>query len=252
MEQTEMLTRAAVVTGGSRGIGRAICLALAAKGIDLCIGYAGNKEAAMETKKLCEQITAHGKVEMMQADIATPQGCLALIQFAQDTLGRIDILVNNAGITCDNLLLRMSTEDFDKVLNLNLRGTFLCCQAVTRIMMKQRYGRIINISSIVGLHGNAGQVNYAASKAGLIGLTKSIAKELAGRNITANVIAPGFIKTDMSAAMSDAAKEATLAQIPLKREGEPGDVAAAVAFLASEDAAYITGQVLGVDGGMGI
>ena len=232
-----MLTRTAVVTGGSRGIGRAICLALAAKGIDLCIGYAGNKEAALETKNLCEQISAHGKVEMMQADIATPQGCLALIQFAQDTLGRIDILVNNAGITCDNL---------------NLRGTFLCCQAVTRIMMKQRYGRIINISSIVGLHGNAGQVNYAASKAGLIGLTKSIAKELAGRNITANVIAPGFIKTDMSAAMSDAAKEATLAQIPLKREGEPGDVAAAVAFLASEDAAYITGQVLGVDGGMGI
>ncbi len=252
MEQTEKITRTAVVTGGSRGIGRAICLALAAKEMNVCIGYAGNKEAALETKNLCEKVPAHGKVEIMQADVATPEGCLELVQFAQDTLGRIDILVNNAGITCDNLLIRMSTEDFDKVLNLNLRGTFLCCQAVTRIMMKQRYGRIINISSIVGLHGNAGQANYAASKAGLIGLTKSIAKELAGRNITANVIAPGFIKTDMSAAMSNVAKEATLAQIPLKREGEPGDVAAAVAFLSSEDAAYITGQVLGIDGGMGI
>ena len=164
--------------------------------------------------------------------------------------GRIDILVNNAGITRDGLLMMMKEEDFDAVIAANLKGTFLCMKAVSRIMMKQRYGRIVNLSSVVGLRGNAGQVNYAASKAGVVGMTKSLAKELASRGVTVNAVAPGFIATDMTAAMTDAAKEATLASIPLQRLGAPEDVAHAVAFLASDEAAYITGQVLCVDGGM--
>jgi 3-oxoacyl-[acyl-carrier protein] reductase len=165
--------------------------------------------------------------------------------------GRIDVLVNNAGITRDGLLMRMNTSDFDDVISTNLRGAFLMTREVTRPMMKQRYGRIINLSSIVGLHGNAGQINYSASKAGLIGLTKSTAKELASRNITCNAIAPGFINTDMTKEMTDAAKEATFASIPMKKAGEPEDIANAATFLASESSSYITGQVLGVDGGMG-
>ena len=252
MEQNQQITRTAVVTGGSRGIGRAICTALAAEGMNVCINYAGNEAAAQETKAMCEKACANAHILTFQADVSTEEGCHELIGGALNAFGRIDVLVNNAGITQDNLLARMDAQQFDRVIALNLRGAFLCCQAVTRTMMKQRYGRIINISSIVGLHGNAGQANYAASKAGLIGLTKSIAKELATRNITANAIAPGFIETDMSAAMTDAAKAATLAQIFCGREGSPADVAEAVTFFASEKASYITGQILGVDGGMGI
>ncbi|MCH4191399.1 MAG: 3-oxoacyl-[acyl-carrier-protein] reductase [Butyrivibrio sp.] len=252
MEQNQPLKRVALITGASRGIGRAISISLAAEGMNVCINYAGNEAAALKTKALCEEASPDITALTVQADISSEEGCHTLIQSALDAFGRIDVLINNAGITQDNLLVRMDTQQFDRVIALNLRGAFLCCQAVTRTMMKQRYGRIINISSIVGLHGNAGQVNYAASKAGLIGLTKSIAKELASRNITANAIAPGFIETDMSAAMTDAAKAATLAQIPCGREGLPSDVAEAVRFLASEKASYITGQVLGVDGGMGI
>lgn len=247
--------RCALITGGSRGIGRAIAVSMAGEGYDLVIGYAGNSAKADETRELCfNAASANGKeirVISVQADVATQEGAKALIEAAMNEFGRIDVLVNNAGITRDGLLMRMSTEDFDDVIATNLKGAFLMTREVARPMMKQRYGRIINLSSIVGLHGNAGQVNYSASKAGLIGLTKSTAKELASRNITCNAIAPGFIGTDMTKEMTDAAKEATFATIPMKKAGEPSDIANAALFLASEKSSYITGQVLGVDGGMG-
>jgi 3-oxoacyl-[acyl-carrier protein] reductase len=247
--------RCALITGGSRGIGRAIAVSMAGEGYDLVIGYAGNSAKADETRELCfNAASANGKeirVISVQADVATQEGAKALVEAAMNEFGRIDVLVNNAGITRDGLLMRMSTEDFDDVIATNLKGAFLMTREVARPMMKLRYGRIINISSIVGLHGNAGQVNYSASKAGLIGLTKSTAKELASRNITCNAIAPGFINTDMTKEMTDAAKEATLATIPMKKAGEPSDIANAALFLASEKSSYITGQVLGVDGGMG-
>jgi len=245
------IKRCAVVTGGSRGIGRAICLELAKMGNNLCIVFAGNEKAAIETANLCIAANPDIKAITFKCDVSDEEEVKALFDKAMAEFGRVDILVNNAGVTCDNLLARMTLDEFDKVINTNLRGAFICSQAVTRIMMKQRYGRIVNISSIVGVHGNAGQVNYSASKAGLIGLTKSIAKELASRNVTSNAVAPGFIATDMTQAMSDQAKEATLAQIPMKKVGSPEDVAKAVAFLSSEDSSYITGQVLMVDGGMG-
>jgi|WP_292164014.1 3-oxoacyl-[acyl-carrier protein] reductase len=247
--------RCALITGGSRGIGRAIAVSMAGEGYDLVIGYAGNSAKADETRELCfNAASANGKeirVISVQADVATQEGAKALVEAAMNEFGRIDVLVNNAGITRDGLLMRMSTEDFDDVIATNLKGAFLMTREVARPMMKQRYGRIINLSSIVGLHGNAGQVNYSASKAGLIGLTKSTAKELASRNITCNAIAPGFINTDMTKEMTDAAKEATFATIPMKKAGEPSDIANAALFLASEKSSYITGQVLGVDGGMG-
>lgn len=247
--------RCALITGGSRGIGRAIAVSMASEGYDLVIGYAGNSAKADETRELCfNAASANGKeirVISVQADVATQEGAKALIEAAMNEFGRIDVLVNNAGITRDGLLMRMSTEDFDDVIATNLKGAFLMTREVARPMMKQRYGRIINLSSIVGLHGNAGQVNYSASKAGLIGLTKSTAKELASRNITCNAIAPGFINTDMTKEMTDAAKEVTLATIPMKKAGEPSDIANVALFLASEKSSYITGQVLGVDGGMG-
>lgn len=247
--------RCALITGGSRGIGRAIAVSMADEGYDLVIGYAGNSAKADETRELCfNAASANGKeirVISVQADVATQEGAKALVEAAMNEFGRIDVLVNNAGITRDGLLMRMSTEDFDDVIATNLKGAFLMTREVARPMMKQRYGRIINLSSIVGLHGNAGQVNYSASKAGLIGLTKSTAKELASRNITCNAIAPGFINTDMTKEMTDAAKEATFATIPMKKAGEPSDIANAALFLASEKSSYITGQVLGVDGGMG-
>ena len=247
--------RCALITCGSRGIGRAIAVSMAGEGYDLVIGYAGNSAKADETRELCfNAASANGKeirVISVQADVATQEGAKALIEAAMNEFGRIDVLVNNAGITRDGLLMRMSTEDFDDVIATNLKGAFLMTREVARPMMKQRYGRIINLSSIVGLHGNAGQVNYSASKAGLIGLTKSTAKELASRNITCNAIAPGFINTDMTKEMTDAAKEVTLATIPMKKAGEPSDIANAALFLASEKSSYITGQVLGVDGGMG-
>ena len=240
--------KTAVVTGGSRGLGRAICLELARCGANVVLCYAGNEAAANETVAACESLGA--RAVAIRCDVSKEDEVKALMDAALKTFGRIDILVNNAGITRDGLLMMMKPEDFDAVIAANLRGTFLCMKAVARQMVKQRYGRIVNLSSVVGLHGNAGQVNYAASKAGVIGMTKSLAKELASRGVTVNAVAPGFIATDMTAAMTDAAKEATLAAIPMSRLGAPEDVARAVAFLASDEAAYITGQVLAVDGGM--
>ena len=240
--------KTAVVTGGSRGIGRAVCLELAKGGANVVLCYAGNESAANETVSACEALGA--KALAVKCDVADSAQVKALIDEAVKAFGRIDILVNNAGITRDGLLMMMKEEDFDAVISANLRGTFLCMKAVSRLMMKQRYGRIVNLSSVVGLRGNAGQVNYAASKAGVIGMTKSLAKELASRGVTVNAVAPGFIDTDMTAAMPETAKTATLASIPMQRLGAPEDIAKAVAFLASDDAAYITGQVIAVDGGM--
>ena len=240
--------KAAVVTGGSRGIGRAVCLELAKGGANVVLCYAGNEYAAHDTVTACEALGA--KALAVRCNVAESGEVKSLLDAAVQAFGRIDILVNNAGITRDGLLMMMKDEDFDAVIDANLKGTFLCMKAVSRLMMRQRYGRIVNLSSVVGLRGNAGQVNYAASKAGVIGMTKSLAKELASRGVTVNAVAPGFIETDMTAAMTDAAKTATLASIPMQKLGVPEDVARAVAFLASDEAAYITGQVLAVDGGM--
>ena len=247
---SESIRRAAIVTGGSRGIGRAVCLALAAQGLDIVVNYAGSAAAAAETAALCEEKGV--KAITVQADVSTAEGADAMFEAAMAAFGRVDVLVNNAGITRDGLILRMTEEDFDQVIATNLKGAFLCAKKAARIMMKQRYGRIISISSVVGVHGNAGQANYAASKAGLIGMTKSLAKELGSRHITANAVAPGFIDTDMTRVLPEAAKTALLGQIPLGALGRPEDIGSAVAFLASEQAGYITGQVLGVDGGMGM
>ena len=243
-----MKGRAAIVTGGSRGIGRAVCLELAAGGANLMINYAGNLQAAEETAQACRSLGV--QAELVRGDVGQAEDCRRIAAAAKDAFGRIDILVNNAGITRDNLLMRMGEPDFDQVIQTNLKGCFLMMQAVSRQMMKQRYGRIVNMASVVGLSGNAGQVNYAASKAGVVGMTKSFAKEVASRNITVNAVAPGFIETDMTAAMTEAAVKAAAASIPAGRMGRPEDVAAAAAFLASEKAAYVTGQVLAVDGGM--
>ncbi len=240
--------KTAVVTGGSRGLGRAVCLELAKGGANVVLCYAGNEAAAGETVVACEALGA--KALAVRCDVAKADEVKALMDAAVQAFGRIDILVNNAGITRDGLLMMMKEDDFDAVINANLKGAFLCMKAVSRLMMKQRWGRIVNLSSVVGLRGNAGQVNYAASKAGVIGMTKSLAKELATRGVTVNAVAPGFIDTDMTAAMPQAAREATLASIPMGRMGAPEDVAKAVAFLASDQAAYVTGQVLAVDGGM--
>ena len=240
--------KAAVVTGGSRGIGRAVCLELAKGGANVVLCYAGNEAAANDTVAACEALGARALA--VRCNVAEAGEVKALMDAAVQAFGRIDILVNNAGITRDGLLMMMKDEDFDAVINANLKGTFLCMKAVSRLMMRQRYGRIVKLSSVVGLRGNAGQVNYAASKAGVVGMTKSLAKELASRGVTVNAVAPGFIETDMTAAMTDAAKAATLASIPMQKLGAPEDVARAVAFLASDEAAYITGQVLAVDGGM--
>lgn len=238
--------RSAIVTGGSRGIGRAVCLALAAEGVDLVIGYAGNETAAAETAAACRALGV--TAEPVRADIATEDGCRALFDRADELFGKVDILVNNAGITRDNLIVRMSEADFDAVLDTNLRGTFLCMKLAARGMMRRRSGRIVNLSSVVGLRGNAGQVNYAASKAGVIGMTKSLARELAPRGVTVNAVAPGFIDTDMTAALPEAVRAELLKSIPLGTMGKPEDVAQAVVFLVN--APYITGQVLAIDGGM--
>ena len=199
---------------------------------------------------MCSSDLLGAKALAIRCDVSDAAQVDALVKAAVETFGRIDILVNNAGITRDNLLMRMSEADFDAVISTNLKGTFLCMKAVSRLMLKQRYGRIVNLSSVVGLRGNAGQVNYAASKAGVVGMTKSLAKELASRGVTVNAVAPGFIETDMTAALTDAARAAAQGSIPMNRLGAPEDVAKAAAFLASDDAAYITGQVLAVDGGM--
>ena len=250
MPQTENLRRAALVTGGAKGIGRAICRALAENGMNIAVNYAGSAAAAEETAAACRALGVQAVT--LQADVRSPEACQKLVEDTVAAFGRIDVLVNNAGITADKLLLRMTEADFDNVLATNLKGAFFCTKAACRFMMHRRYGRIICVSSVVGLHGNAGQANYAASKAGLIGLTKSAAKEYAARNITANVVAPGFIATDMTAVLSEPARAAAEAAIPAGKIGHAEDVAAAVAFLAGEQAGYITGQVLCVDGGMGM
>ena len=242
--------KTAVVTGGSRGIGRAICEELARGGANVVLCYAGRAEAAQETVTACEDLGA--KALAVQCNVADEAQVKALMDAAVKEFGRIDILVNNAGVTRDGLVMMMKEADFDAVIDTNLKGTFLCMKAVSRIMMKQRYGRIVNLSSVVGLRGNAGQVNYAASKAGVIGLTKSLARELARRNITANAVAPGFIATDMTDALSDAQREAIVSRIGSGRLGEPDDIAHLVRFLASDEASYITGQVICVDGGMSL
>ena len=240
--------KTAVVTGGSRGIGRAICLELAGQGANIVLCYAGNESSAAETTAACEQLGV--KALALRCNVADAGEVKAMMDTALAEFGRIDILVNNAGITRDGLLMMMKEEDFDAVLDTNLKGAFLCMKAATRTMMKQRYGRIVNLSSVVGLRGNAGQVNYATSKAGVIGMTKSAAKELASRGITVNAVAPGFIDTDMTASLPENARTALLSSIPVGRLGAAEEVAKAVAFLASDDAAYVTGQVLAIDGGM--
>lgn len=249
-ESSTPIVRTALVTGGSRGIGRAICLELAKAGCNVAVNYAGSAAAAEETAAQCRALGVRAQV--FQADVSSAAACAALVEQVLAAFGRIDVLVNNAGVTRDNLLLRMSEEDYDRVLDTNLKGAVFCCKAVARPMMRQRYGRIVNLSSVVGLRGNAGQVNYSASKAGLLGLTKSLAKELASRGVTANAVAPGFIETDMTNALPEAARSAMAAGIPAGRSGLPEEVARAVAFFAREDAGYITGQVLCVDGGMAV
>lgn len=242
--------KVAVVTGASRGIGRAIALELADMGAFVAVNYNGSREKALEVK---EEILAKGQeAEVFPCNVSDFEACKSLFQEIVKKYGRIDILVNNAGITRDGLLMTMSQEDFDKVIETNLKGTFNCIRHASRQMLKQKKGRIINMASVVGLSGNPGQANYAASKAGVIGLTKSAAKELAKKGITVNAIAPGFIQTDMTDAINDAAKEAAAKMIPAGFFGQPKDVAKAAAFLASEGAGYITGQVLCVDGGMGM
>ena len=245
----EQMAKRALVTGGSRGIGRAVCLALAARGMRVAVNHAGNAAAAEEVVQACLQQGAPDAFAV-QADVSDAEQVRALVAAVSERWGGVDVLVNNAGITRDGLMMRMSEQDFDAVLATNLKGAFACMQAVMRPMMKQRWGRIVNLSSVVGLRGNLGQANYAASKAGLIGMSKSAAKELASRGITVNCVAPGFIETDMTAVLPESVRTALLGQIPLARLGAAEEVAAAVAFLASPESAYITGQVLCVDGGM--
>lgn len=242
------MKQTAIVTGGSRGIGRAVAVRLAKDGMNLVINYRGNSAAAEETEQLCRELGA--EVLLVQGDVSRAEDCEKLAAQAKEAFGRVDVLVNNAGITRDGLLARMTEEDFRAVLDVNLVGPWNMMKAVNRIMMKQRYGRIVNLSSVTGLMGNMGQTNYAAAKAGILGMTKSYAREVASRGITVNAVAPGFIDTDMTEAMPEGAKDKIITGIPMGRTGKPEDVAEAVAFLASEQAGYITGEVLRVDGGM--
>jgi 3-oxoacyl-[acyl-carrier protein] reductase len=242
--------KVAVITGSSRGIGRAIALRLAEGGAKVVINYRGNEAAAND---VLAQISANGRQAIaVQADVSQVAEAQALIDAAKKAFGRIDILVNNAGTTRDTLLMRMSEEDWDVVIDTNLKGTFNCIKAVSRQMMRQRYGRIVNVTSVAGIAGNPGQANYASAKAGLIGLTKTVAKELGSRGITCNAIAPGFVPTDLTASLPEDLVELAIERTPLGRMGTPENMAAAVAFLASDEASFITGQVLAVDGGLAI
>ncbi|MED4532551.1 3-oxoacyl-[acyl-carrier-protein] reductase [Metabacillus fastidiosus] len=242
------MTRVALVTGASRGIGRAIAIDLAKQGINVAVNFSGNEAKANE---VVDEIKALGADAFaIKADVSNGDDVQAMVKEVISRFGSLDILVNNAGITRDNLLMRMKDSEWDDVINTNLKGVFLCTKAVTRQMMKQRSGRIINITSIVGASGNAGQANYVAAKAGVIGLTKTTAKELAARNITVNAVAPGFIATDMTDELPEDVKASLLTQIPLAALGEPDDIANAVTFLASERSSYITGQTIHVNGGM--
>ena len=242
------MSKTAIVTGGSRGIGRATAIELSKMGMNVAVIFHGNQEKADETVAACK---ANGvEAIAIKCDVKVMAEVQIAIENVMETFGSVDVLVNNAGVTKDGLLLRMSEEDFDAVVDTNLKGCFLFSKACAAIMMKQRPGKIINIASIVGLQGNAGQANYAASKAGIIGFTKSLAKELGSRGITVNAVAPGFVETDMTDVLSDKVKEAFLNMVPLKRTAKPEDIANAIGFLASEKADYITGQVLTVDGGM--
>ncbi len=240
--------KSALVTGGSRGIGRAIAIKLASEGAAVAINYAGNAKAAEEVKSIIE--AAGGKAMIVQADVSNGESVDAMIKEVVDTFGGIDILVNNAGITRDGLLMRMKEEDWDAVINTNLKGVFYCTKAVSKLMMKKRAGRIVNMASVVGLTGNAGQANYSAAKAGVIGFSKTMAKEFASRGITVNMVAPGYIDTDMTSVLPENVREAMVAGIPLGRVGAPEDVANAVLFLVSDNASYVTGQLINVDGGM--
>ena len=243
--------KTAVVTGGSRGIGRAICVRLAKAGMNIVFSYNSGEAAANETIELCKEYGV--EVTALKRNVSSSEECKQFMEEAKAlSANGIDVLVNNAGITRDGLIVRMSDDDFDDVINVNLKGAFYMMREAAQIMLKQRRGKIVNISSVVGVMGNAGQTNYAASKAGIIGMTKSLARELAGRKITVNAIAPGMIETDMTDVLSDKDKENILSTIPFKAMGKPEDIANAVAFLSSDESGYITGQVICVDGGMAI
>ena len=240
--------RVAVVTGGGRGIGRAVAVRLAKEGANVAISYRSNDTAAEE---VAEKLRAAGALcEIFKGDVASPKDVAALFKDVGEALGQVEILVNNAGLTRDNLMMRMKESEFDEVLRTNLRGTYLCTRAALRPMIRARWGRIVNVSSVVGLVGNAGQANYAASKAGIIGFTKSVAREVAQRGITANVVAPGYVETELTRRLSEQVKDQIKGQVPAGRFADAGEVAEVVSFLAGEDAGYVTGQTIAVDGGM--